>query len=77
MNPTVLFGVQFTLSLVAYALLGLWYVEPSLSTLPRETALQPLVWVHAFRMIGGRSWLRALSARLYRSCFNGWWDSGT
>jgi hypothetical protein len=53
MRPILLFGTQFTLSLVAYALLGLWYVVPRLSGRPREAALQPLVWVHAFRMIGG------------------------
>ena len=53
MKPIVLFSIQFTLSLVAYALLALWYVAPRLSRLPREMALQPLVWVHAFRMVGG------------------------
>lgn len=53
MPPIVLFNIQFVLSLVAYALIGLWYVAPRLSKLPRETALQPLVWVHAFRIIGG------------------------
>jgi hypothetical protein len=52
-KPIVLFSIQFTLSLLAYALLALWYVAPRLSRPPRETALQPLVWVHAFRMIGG------------------------
>jgi len=53
MKPILLFGTQFTLSLVAYALIGLWYVVPRLSNKPREAALVPLVWVHAFRMIGG------------------------
>jgi hypothetical protein len=53
MKPILLFGTQFTLSLVAYALLSLWYLVPWLSGRPREVALQPLVWVHAFRMIGG------------------------
>lgn len=53
MKPILLFGTQFTLSLVAYALLSLWYLVPWLSGQPREAALQPLVWVHAFRMIGG------------------------
>jgi len=53
MKPILLFSIQFTLSLAAYALIGLWYVVPRLSKKPRETALQPLVWVHAFRMIGG------------------------
>jgi hypothetical protein len=53
MEPTVLFGIQFTLSLAAYALIGFWYVAPRLSRLPREAALVPLLWVHAFRIVGG------------------------
>jgi hypothetical protein len=52
MTPIALFSIQFTLSLAAYVLIALWYVVPRLSEMPRETALQPLVWVHAFRMIG-------------------------
>jgi hypothetical protein len=53
MTPIALFSIQFTLSLAAYVLIALWYVVPRLSGKPREAALQPLVWVHAFRMIGG------------------------
>src|SRR6266508_3714849 len=53
MGPIVLFGIQFTLSLVAYALIAFWYVAPRLSKLPLETALVPLLWVHAFRTVGG------------------------
>jgi hypothetical protein len=53
MAPIVLFGLQFTFFLVAYALVAWWYVMPRLSGLPREVALVPLVWVHAFRMVGG------------------------
>ena len=53
MKPIVLFSIQFTLSLAAYALIAAWYVIPRLSRKPREAALQTLVWVHAFRMIGG------------------------
>ena len=53
MEPIVLFSIQFTLSLVAYLFIGFWYVVPRLSRLPREVALVPLVWVHAFRTIGG------------------------
>jgi hypothetical protein len=52
-KPIVLFGIQFTLSLVAYLLLASWYVSPRLSRLPRELALAPLLWVHAFRIVGG------------------------
>jgi hypothetical protein len=53
MEPIVLFGIQFTLSLVAYWLIAFWYVAPRLSGLPRELALVPLLWVHAFRIVGG------------------------
>ena len=53
LEPVVLFGIQFTLSLVAYALIAAWYVAPRLSRLPRDAALVPLLWVHAFRVVGG------------------------
>jgi hypothetical protein len=53
MKPIVLFGIQFTLSLAAYSLIASWYVVPKLSGLPREVALAPLLWVHAFRIVGG------------------------
>ena len=53
MEPIILFGLQFTLSLVAYALIAFWYVMPHLSKLTREAALVPLLWVHAFRIVGG------------------------
>ena len=48
MDPLALFGIQFTLSLIAYALIALWYVAPRLAGLPRELALVPLLWVHVF-----------------------------
>jgi hypothetical protein len=53
MPPIVLFGIQFTFSLAAYTLIAWWYVSPRLSRLPREVALVPLVWIHAFRIVGG------------------------
>ena len=53
MEPIVLFGIQFTFSLVAYALVAWWYAAPRLAKLPREVALVPLVWVHVFRIVGG------------------------
>jgi hypothetical protein len=53
MEPIVLFGIQFTLSLIAYALIAVWYVMPRLSTLPRDAALVPLLWIHVFRIVGG------------------------
>ena len=53
MAPIVLFGIQFTLSLAAYALMAWWYGAPRLARLPRELALAPLLWIHAFRVVGG------------------------
>jgi hypothetical protein len=53
MEPIVLFGIQFSFCLAAYALIAWWYGAPRLSTLPREVALVPLVWIHAFRIVGG------------------------
>ena len=53
MEQIALFGIQFTLSLVAYGLIAFWYVAPRLSRLPRELAVVPLLWVHAFRIVGG------------------------
>jgi hypothetical protein len=53
MEPIVLFSIQFTLSLVIYSLIAVWYVAPRLAGLARESALVPLLWVHAFRVVGG------------------------
>src|ERR1700675_4594696 len=53
MPPIVLFGIQFTFSLAAYALIAWWYGAPRLSRIPREPALVPLVWIHTFRIVGG------------------------
>jgi hypothetical protein len=53
MEPIVLFSVQFTMSLLVYTLIAIWYVTPRLSRLPKVMALIPLVWVHAFRFVGG------------------------
>ena len=53
MEPIVLFGIQLTLSLAAYALMAFWYLAPRLSRLPREAAVVPLLWVHVFRIVGG------------------------
>jgi hypothetical protein len=53
MEPIVLFGIQFTMSLLIYVLIAARYVAPRLAGLPKELALAPLLWVHAFRVIGG------------------------
>jgi hypothetical protein len=53
MEPMALFRIQFTMSLVAFALIARWHVWPHLSSMPRVLALVPLLWVHAFRVVGG------------------------
>src|ERR1700716_125614 len=53
MPPIVLFGIQFSFCLAVYALIAWWYGAPRLARLPRESALVPLVWIHAFRIVGG------------------------
>lgn len=53
MKPIVLFSLQFSFTLLAYALIAVWYAAPRLARLPIETALQPLLWVHVFRVVGG------------------------
>jgi hypothetical protein len=53
MEPVVLFGIQFSFALLAYALIATWYGVPRLSTMPRELALVPLLWIHVFRIAGG------------------------
>src|SRR5215813_9106988 len=52
-DPLVLFSIQFTFALVAYALAARWYVWPRIEPLPVAVALVPLVWVHVFRFVGG------------------------
>jgi len=52
-DPLLLFSIQFTFALVAYALAARWYVWPRINPLPPAVALEPLVWVHVFRFIGG------------------------
>ena len=52
MEPVLLFGLQFTFNVLLYALIARWYVAPRIMKLPLESALIPLLWVHAFRVIG-------------------------
>ena len=52
MNPRQIFGLQFLLSLVVFALLARWYVSPRLARLSREEAIQPLLVPHVFRHLG-------------------------
>jgi hypothetical protein len=52
MEPAQLLALQFTLSLLAYAALGFWFVRPWLVTKPRADALAMLVFPQTFRFVG-------------------------
>lgn len=52
MDTLAIFGLQFVLSLVVYALLAKWYVTPRIAEKPINQALIPLIFPHAFRHIG-------------------------
>src|ERR1700704_414457 len=52
MEAPQLLALQFTLSLVAYAALGFWFITPWLATKPRATALSILLFPQTFRFIG-------------------------
>jgi hypothetical protein len=52
MEAARLLALQFTLSLLAYAALGFWYVRPWLRTKPRATALTFLLFPQTFRFVG-------------------------
>ncbi len=51
MNPQLLFGIQFTFSLVISGLVARWYVAPALNKLPVHAALVPLFLVHTLRYL--------------------------
>ena len=52
MNNASIFWLQLLLSCVVCALVVAWYVWPSLTKLPRNSALIPLLFVHVFRYVG-------------------------
>ncbi len=52
MDQNAIFGVQFLMSVIVYALIAKWYVAPWLAGKPVEQALVPLIFPHAFRHIG-------------------------
>src|SRR5438876_6896346 len=51
MSPMALLGLQFTFSLVLFALVAKWYITPALNTLPAQAALVPLFLVNALRYL--------------------------
>jgi hypothetical protein len=51
MNPQLLFGLQFTLSLVIFSMVAKWYIAPALDKLTIHQTLVPLFLVHALRYL--------------------------
>jgi len=51
MDPTSLFGLQFTFSLILCTMVARWYVVPALRRLEVHAALTPLFLVHAMRYL--------------------------
>src|SRR5437773_12488241 len=71
MSTDLIFPTQVVLAFVTIGLLARWYVAPRLAGLPRESALQPLLVVQAFRYIGLGFLAPALGATLARAEFRG------
>lgn len=49
MTPFVIGNIQFTLSLLIYTFIAVWYVLPKLLTMEWQKAVVPLLLVHCFR----------------------------
>jgi hypothetical protein len=52
MSPTQIFWMQLLTSVFVFGSLARWYVWPSLTQLPRNSALIPLLFVHVPRYVG-------------------------
>ncbi|AXI46686.1 hypothetical protein C1J03_12030 [Sulfitobacter sp. SK012] len=52
METVEIFGIQFILSVIVFALIARWYVTPWLSEKTLQVALAILILPHAFRHIG-------------------------
>lgn len=48
----MILGGQSSIGLVVYAFIFFWYVQPSLSKLPFEKAVLPMLLLHVFRFAG-------------------------
>lgn len=52
MDSVTIFWLQLLVSCAVCAVVAKWYVWPRLTTLPLDSALVPLVFVHVFRYVG-------------------------
>lgn len=49
MTPFIIGNIQFTFSLLVYGLIAAWYIHPRLKVKPWQSAVLPLLLIHAFR----------------------------
>ena len=52
MGSVAIFWMQLLVSCAVFSIVAAWYVWPSLTKLPRNAALIPLLWVHVPRYVG-------------------------
>ena len=52
MNSDLILVMSLLVSLLAFSLIGKWYGLPLLNSLPRASALTPILLFHSFRHIG-------------------------
>src|SRR6266849_10884601 len=52
MDSRIWFLVSIVTSFISFAVIAVWYVVPRLRTVPRATALLPLLLIHTFRTAG-------------------------
>ena len=52
MGSVQIFWMQILTSVFVFGIIALWYVRPYLATLSLNSALIPLLFVHAFRYVG-------------------------
>jgi hypothetical protein len=52
MNTLTIFGTQFVLSVIMFALIARWFVAPWLTQKPLHVALMVMILPHAFRHLG-------------------------
>ena len=49
MTPFIIGNIQFTLSLIVYTLIAIWFIHPKLQKKNWQYAVLPLLLIHAFR----------------------------
>lgn len=49
MTPFIIANIQFTLSLIIYSFIAVWFINPQLKKLSWDKAVIPLLVVHCFR----------------------------